>query len=62
MGTHWPSQGSGERDVGLYQHGGSGDERTDGCPLEAEPARLTDECGWIERERGESRVTPWFLH
>ena len=33
----------------------------DGCSLEAKPARLADECGWIERERGESRVTPWFF-
>lgn len=29
-----------------------GTERTDGCSLEAVSARLADECGWIERERG----------
>lgn len=37
-------------------------ERNDGFSSEAEPARLAGECGWIERKREESGMTPWFLH
>lgn len=37
-----------------------GTEGNDGCRWR-QSQQDSDECGWIERERKESRMTPWFF-
>lgn len=58
VGTRWPSLWLMREVLACTRVVAVGTERTDGCSSEAEPARLADEHGWIESERGETRVTP----